>query len=672
MELTASLGPFDAGVNAGVSPLILPDNQLASATNATVRGTYVRQRPCFRRIAINSSDGAIKQAATKAYFQGATYFAPDNQPECLVAAIGGRLFRFVPSDFSADVSEHTVAGDPNPADRPQAWLWQAEKWVIWNDGLSRPVFFDGTVSFRSNWNTPLSFSTATATNPLVVPAIGSTTVATPTFADTSNMEEGDILTFQGIGQFLVQSVDSPTTATLVNVNASPTGKTIPVGTIVTWQHIGEQLPPGRMGTYGLGRNWVSLVDGKQFIASDLVGGSSGTIAEGFRDAVLYVTENSYLAGGGNFTVPGSVGDIQAMRFTATLDASLGQGPLQVFTYNTVFSCNAPVDRASWQDLVNPILTESLIASGAVSQNATVNVNGDLTFRSVDGLRSLILARREFSTWGNTPISREVQPLLDRDEPSALSWASAIVFDNRLLVTASPSQHELGVYFRAIVPLNFDALSSLRGKAPAVYDSLAWSGLNVLQLVTGNFNRKPRAFAFTLNTTTSEIELYEILTTDAADYDNDNSENPVSVVWTLETPAMFRYAKDDPRSEAYKRLSDGEIFVDQLKGEVVFQAFWRPDQWPCWIPWHHWKECAAPGDDGATRPQFRPRMGLGEPPSLPCDETNNRPLREGYTFQFKLIITGRCRLLGIRLKADTIPQPKYARPNCCLSDNAGET
>lgn len=668
LKLTDALGPFVGGVNAGVSPLILDHrSQLASGLNTTVRGTFVKQRPCFRKIALTFADPSIQAPATKAYFQGAAYFAPDNASERLVAAIGGRLFQFVVGDTTAAVTEHTIPGDPNPATQIQAWLWQAEKWIIWNDGLSNPVFFDGTTSSRSNWNTPISFASITNTS-FVVPAIGSATSAFD-FITSPDLDEGDIVTVQGVGQFLVQN-NTGAAMILVNVSGQPVGKTVAVGTIVTWQHIGEQLPPGRMGTYGIGRNWVTLIDGKQFVASDLVGGSSGTASLNFRDAVLNITENSYLSGGGNFSVPGSVGDIQAMRFTATLDASLGQGPLQVFTYNTVFSVNAPVDRTTWQDLVNPILTESLIANGSLSHNATINVNGDLTFRSVDGLRSLVLARREFNSWGNVPISREVEPLLSRDEQSALQWTSAIIFDNRMLVTASPVNHPLGVYFKALVPMNFDPLSSLRGKEPAVYDSLQWSGLNVLQLLAGTFNRTPRAFALTLNTITEEIELYEILTTDAAIDDNDNTV-PSRVTWSFESASLFSYAVNDPRNEMYKRLGDGEIMVDQLEGDVTFQAFFKPDQWPCWVPWHQWQECADQTADGIIRPQFRPRMGLGEPPFQPCDETNNRPLREGFTFQFKLIVTGKCRVLGVRFKADTIPQPEFATPNCCLQDSASE-
>jgi len=585
-------------------------------------------------------------------FQGATYYKPDSGNESLVASLYGRLFKFTISGDTATVSDITIPGNPNPSTQRQAWLWQAEKWVIVRDGVSLPIFYDAATSVRSNWNAPLPFSTTT-TSTLTIPAVGGT--STVDFTSVTDLLVGDIVTVKNKGTFVVLVI-AGLTVTFVSVDLSPVGQTLTAPRTVSWQHIGAQLPPGRMGTYGLGRNWVALTDGKQFIASDLVGGSSGTIGENYRDAVLNITENLYLAGGGNFTVPGSVGDIRAMRFGTTLDASLGQGPLQVFTPNTVFSCNAPVDRLTWQSVTNPILTESLISNGALSQWSTVLANGDFIFRSVDGTRSLILARREFSTWGNTPISREVDARLNKDSVDLLGFSSAIVFDNRHLLTAAPVLADQGVYHRAIVPLNFDPISTLRGKAPSVYDSLVWTGLNVFQLLVGEFSNEDRAFAFCFNTSTEKLELYEILKSSTAEINDNDGNGPRRIVWTFESPVLLNEGK-----RQYQQLLDGEIYVDEMQGKVDFQAWYKADQWPCFVPWFSWTECATIDDDG--KPQFRPRMGLGEPSSTPCDPTNNRPLRNGYLFQVKFVITGQCRVLGGGFKSVTVPEPKFA-PQCC--------
>jgi hypothetical protein len=662
-----SLFDFQAGVNQGIAPLLLPKNQLAGAVNVTVRGTFATRRPSYRRVAL-SFTGGIDSAFKTGKWQGAGYYKPDNAAEQLCAVIGGRFFAATPGATTAAVIEPPVSGGtppvpyPRPTTQNQAWLWQAEKWMIWTDGLSLPTFYDNVNLTQSNSGAPVNFTTTT-TAAFAIPAVGATAAAVPFTATAPNLVVGDLVTIQNRGTFQVLAIVG-LNVDLLNVTATPVGYVIASGSTVSWTHSGAQLPAGRMGAYGMGRVWMSLIDGKQFIASDLVGGSSGTVGNNYRDAVLNITENLYLAGGGNFTVPGSVGDIKAMRFTATMDVSLGQGPLQVLTPNTVFSCNAPVDRLTWQDVTNPILTESLISNGGLSQNATVLANGDMIFRSKDGIRSLKLARQEFATWGSTPSSLEVDPILREDSQSLLQFTSAVVFDNRLLMTTHPVLTDLGVYWKGIVALNFDPVSTLRGKAPAVYDGL-WTGLNVLQIVVGEFASVERCFAFCFNTLSKEIELWEILKDGEEVYDNLTHR----VTWRIESPVLD-FGLKDPKKRQTLRLNDGEIYVDELQGVVDFQVYYRPDQWPCWVPWHSWSECAAEPDAANPntanyQPQFRPKMGLGQPSPVPCDSTNDRPMREGCSFQVAVVITGQCRFLGGMFEGVAVPQSMFSKQTCCF-------
>lgn len=678
--LLASLFAFPDGMNSGVQPLLLPPTQAAFATNATFRGTFIKPRPPWFRYTLDfGGDAALQLAVTKALWQGACYYKPDTGAETLVAQIGGRLFQFTPNPATrtATVRDITVPLDPNSAVLTQAWLWQSEKYVLVNNGVAKTIIFDGVTSRRSNAS---QLQQVTQNGKLAVSLslnqpIGATGIAITLTSNFTGVN-GDVLIVGNNAQFLVTAGAGTPNLTVTNLNVKPTlnlgaaivggvqtpafsGVYFPAGTPVTFftqsTTIGE-LPPGRMGVYLMGRNWVCLVDGKQFVASDQVGGSSGTVAENFRDAVLKISENSYLAGGGNFTVPGSVGDIRAMTFVAELDAALGQGPLMVFTTRNVFSCKSPVLRTEWQDVTNPILRVALISEGATGQNSTIQSNGDTIFRSLVGIFSLILARRDFDTWGNVPISREVERVTDLDDEALLPFASAIVFDNRMLMTTRPTSSSLGVYHQGLVALNFDPLSTLRGKAPSIYDGV-WAGLNALQLLTGEFSLVERAFAFTFNTTTTEIELWELEKTKTTEI-NDNTFTPIT--WLFESPTLDwpGEKRDKPR---FKRMMDGEIYVDDLRGSVLFQAFYRPDEWPCWIPWLEWTECAGTGT--GTQPQFRPRMGLGQPDSKLCDLITNRPFRDAYRFQFKLVVTGHCRFLGARFKAVTLPEPTFSKPKC---------
>jgi len=109
-----------------------------------------------------------------------------------------------------------------------------------------------------------------------------------------------------------------------------------------------ELPPGRMLVYGHGRIWQAQPDGVSFVAGDLVGSGSGSNVAptnyNYEDAVLHVSQNRFLANGTTFKIPGGRVQINAMQFVSVLDASLGQGDLQVFTNEIVFSCDTPSDR----------------------------------------------------------------------------------------------------------------------------------------------------------------------------------------------------------------------------------------------------------------------------------------------------------------------------------------
>lgn len=248
--------------------------------------------------------------------------------------------------------------------QPQAWLWQNELWVIIEDGSANPIIvnLNTQVAMRSNYGVPVPFPTTTNNGGtgFIIPVIGATGNLTLTSAGNLTVI-GTVITIKGFGKFKVTDISS-NTATILNVSAATAGQNVPDGTAVTWINPGAELPPGRMGAYGLGRTWLCLTDGRSFIAGDLVGGASGTPTYNFRDAVLNVTENDYIVGGGAFIIPEGVGSITAMCFIANLNLQLGQGPLMVFTHNSVYSCQAPVDRLTWQSLTNPILTQALIAN----------------------------------------------------------------------------------------------------------------------------------------------------------------------------------------------------------------------------------------------------------------------------------------------------------------------
>jgi hypothetical protein len=841
-----ALGDFSLGINSGLDPFILPKNQLSFAVNATDSGNFLTNRPPFIRRSLEFAEG-IQESFEKALFQGASYYRPDDGPEQLVAQIGGKLFTITPTISGGDfpVADVSIAGDANPADLPQAWLFQAERWLIVNNGLSNPIFYDGVSSRRSIGDTSTLISTTDLASQPLTPTLGGTmaidlTAAYPTngpvnqavqlveyddngdvsattnwevvgnttdfttfeiklrnYGDTPGATEpsganivvqpanlgnivsksltygintdgkftnikltlefsskiqsyanvGSRVTVAGVSPWKISTIDwtrttivlkqdntytlpiepaigdcaylsdynqpnvvigrlkgaltvpavgavsadveiyekytsgngkkvfinnkqysvysssetlvGTTSVVLKNLNddRAPSAHQFNTGTVATEIYSIPELPAGRMGCYGQGRVWQCLTDGISFIAGDIVGGSSGAPTYSGRDAVLKVSENSVLANGGAFNVPSNLGMISGMRFTAQLDASLGQGSLMVMTPNGIFSCNAPYDRTLWSQVQSPIVSASLIGLGGLGQNATIVCNGDLLFRAIDGARSLVMARRDFSNgWGNTPISYEVRRVLDADNRQGLPYVSAVQFDNHMLMSASPAQGDQGAYCRSIVALNFDPVSSLQGKTQSVWDGM-WTGLNVLQFVEGMFSGVQRCFAFTYSEGAKKIEIYEIMRGGDGYFDNET----MPIQWSFETPLLFRDAQGKGFFDLV-RLEDCEFYASDIQPghSVRFKVEYRPDFSSCWYPWHEFTYTACPENES---PVYGSRLGLGKPDPASCNSTNDTNPTVGRWFQLRFTIVGHCVFKGLKIAASRMPEQQFTKVIC---------
>lgn len=423
----------------------------------------------------------------------------------------------------------------------------------------------------------------------------------------------------------------------------------------------QQVPTGMAMCYALGRLWVTLPDGRSYVGSDIVYGSSGTPAYGKRDAILYFKENELLNGGGAFGIPFLAGPITAMVSMAQTDTSLGQGPMQVFTTNGTFSINAPFDRALWAQVNYPIQSAALLSNGALSDWATTNVNGDIWYRASDGIRSYQVARRDFGTWTNTPLSHEVSRAIDGDTKDLLAWCSSALFDSRLLATTSPySNYDYGIVHRGLAVLDFTPNSSLTDRESSPIWDGQWCGLGILQIVSGIFEGGvERCFIIALNSD-NEIELWEV--TRNSLYDNDGEDKLIQ--WQIEAKS-FTW---DDKGNSLKQLEFADIFYDLLQDEVTFNVSYRPDQEPNWQAWHSWISCAVSQTcDNTTDPdtacstvpptlgpQYRVRHRLPVPPD-DCDEVTMKPYRRGFEFQPRFVITGPCRIQRFRLWASDVPE-----------------
>ncbi len=420
------------------------------------------------------------------------------------------------------------------------------------------------------------------------------------------------------------------------------------------RRLGErELPVGKQMVYYQGR--VGVFSGRRYVFGDIVYGPP-TFTD--RGTILNMTENTFINQGGAFAVPIDAGEIVGVKPIANLNTALGQGPLVVFTDSGVFATVLPQDRTQWQTTTQPIQTIIQTETGATGQDVLVNVNEDLYYRTDDGVQSLAYAVRNNGQPGNTPISNEVNGILSADAQDFLQYGSGINFDNRMLMTCSPAYSQgHGIYHRGLVALDFDLITGMREKLPPAWEGL-WTGPNILKIFRVRHQKVMRCFAYVLNSN-NEIEIWE-LTRDRL-FDNDGTQD-IRIVWGPESRSMDFGSKFDA-----KRLFAGDMFIDNVSGQVDITLQYRPDGHPCWLDWDSWSECAKVSlcaEDLVAcqslpnfRPQYRPYRQFVQP-SDSFDPITKKLYRVGYEMQFRLNITGSCRVKQTRFNAYQEQQPPY--------------
>lgn len=414
----------------------------------------------------------------------------------------------------------------------------------------------------------------------------------------------------------------------------------------------NEVPVGKQMAYVNDRLFVVLPDGREIAPGDLAY-STPTSAITFTEVLLPASE-----GGQLLSIPLEIGAITGMAVTLQYGTATGQGPLLVCTDRAVSAINPIIQRSQWPTIQ---LQSIVLVGNGFSSNGLAIVNGDVWGRSVDGFRSFIQAQRTynpyFGGWGNTPQSREVQRIIENDDRTLLAFANMTYFDNRLLATVNPQNlgNGAGCYHEGLVALNFDNISSIQTKSNPGYDGL-WTGIHPYGFCQGNFNGTQRCFMFCYFPDTQTNELWEITT----DYGEDNDTTPIPA--SVESKS---FSFQTPYNS--KQLVMAEVFVDHIIGSVDFNLSYKANQYPCWVPWKSWTECAAvpdcvtegPSPAGCVQPvfqalQYRPRMEIGPPPNQ-CDPALNQILSRGYEFQVKLDWIGQARIRAVNLFTNQRPE-----------------
>lgn len=674
---------FSGGVNSIKVPTVsserntggLARNELAWLVNGAVRDGGIRPRFGW----LNLGDVL---PLTTGRFQGAFLYEPTGGDPYFICSIAGRIYRFSPDTPSSVVDLSALFGLTNPADQTYTYFCQGEEFLVIQVGdyVTNGMVWDGTTLRRLGGLLGSATLAGKITVNYTMPAVGG--AITFVMDRTYGGSVGDVLRIPTnltlVGVFPTETVTAysgnyadikVTAISGVNLSATIIATTVPGSSVNVGagqgvvKISGPELPPAGPMDYYMGRIWYG--QGKVISAGDIVGGTSGTLAYNFRDSVLKVTENPLAIGGDGFAIPGNDGNLRAVRHSANIDASLGQGRLYLFTRKAVYALQVPVTRDDWINANydnQPLLTVVQLVNGSVNDRSVVPVNGDLFYRSFEpGVRSLVTAVRNFSQWGNVEISANEQRLMKFEDRALLYASSGIFFNNRLLETALPTDHPYGVTFGALAPMDFIPISGFNQQSAPVWEGM-YQGLDILQVAVADFGGLERGFAVSASTETGQFQVWEL--TAASRRDNVDSR----ITFQIETPA---WTWGDEAS--LKRLIGGELWVDQLSGTVTFTVHYRPDSESCWHLWHTWEVCnvanSCEDPDNpvcypiTTNPDtYRATMSLPSP-RVVCSQATGRPSNVAYQFQCRITIKGWCRVRGLWLHAQPFERSLFSKLQC---------
>jgi len=403
---------------------------------------------------------------------------------------------------------------------------QAEKFLIIQDGISAPFIFDGTYLRRSyiNGHPALSFGTGSGklvgvvvthrgSGYTVAPTIaftgggGSNAAATANLNSTNGQLETITITNAGSGYTSIPTV------TITPGAGDTTGSGAKAYAILAYP---KEVPVGSIMSYGQGRLFVSSSNRFEIKSLDFVGSHVNKTAgvdiqdnvvyplKDPRASILFNTEELYLSGGGSFLMPSYMGKITGLKFLPTKDVAAGQGDLYAFCEFGAASFQVGQQRSSWGTTgkFQSLLFDKI---GAVGPEAFAGVNGDLFFRSNDGIRTYRNASASNEDPGNTALSAEIADLLKIEALPLLGNVSMVYTDDsRLLVTAQPKENQPAnadakgtLVYKAIVSCDLQPLNRSASRGTMVYDGI-WTGLDFLQLFNGQFDRKNKTFVSALS------------------------------------------------------------------------------------------------------------------------------------------------------------------------------
>lgn len=160
---------LSAGQDAGRNASQIEKNQAARLENLVCRGGDLTTRPGFRAHELSwerrdmtyrangifESDPDLnvsEQSVVNFHdgkFQQADYFAPRGTPACLMVSVAGRLYQMRPKIGRGFRITEVELPYRNRANMPLAFMQQADRFHVTQDGEGKPIIFDGVLARRA-------------------------------------------------------------------------------------------------------------------------------------------------------------------------------------------------------------------------------------------------------------------------------------------------------------------------------------------------------------------------------------------------------------------------------------------------------------------------------------------------------------------------------------------
>lgn len=341
--------------------------------------------------------------------------------------------------------------------------------------------------------------------------------------------------------------------------------------------------------------------------------------------------------------------ISAMGFIQQLDTSTGVGPLFVSTQNQIYTYQSQLPRTSWDANFGALY---IATAGIAGPRGFINVNSDVIFLSgAYNVHAFSNARNDARTWGNVPISREVNNYLKSHDKDLNQFAVLGFFNNRIFISTNPyrvgaldrSQRPVTDYAHGgFVTLEIEALASFLSQGTPTWDGL-WTGVNPMEIQT----IAGRCFVVSKDGSgpNGVNVMYELSDKNfGSDILRNGTKRQVrSIIYTRE------YSFVDQSIDSQFMEKKENVFSVQLQnvqGEFSLDIDRRPSHFNDFIPLGHWDH-SAPSQlcdgvpdkllNGIAPHQFKPIIfGDGQTACEPITEELNTAF---IGLQYRMIIEG---------------------------------